>query len=133
MSVLRFYPPAILVMFGEKKYANYRMGLGIRWYSLCCMSSSVRTRSYWCRAKSNQSRGAQRRALCHQRARVRSSRKPDGGDGTTTCYAGWGILDTLGRYVAHLCGDTCSSRWQSSAELRMQRRDGYWAWSARDN
>ena len=42
-------------------------------------------------------------------------------------------LHTLGGYVAHLCGDTCSSRWQPSAGLRTQRRNGYRAWFARDN
>jgi 4-amino-4-deoxy-L-arabinose transferase-like glycosyltransferase len=31
------------VTFGEKKHAHSRMGLGIRWYSLCRMSGSVRT------------------------------------------------------------------------------------------
>jgi hypothetical protein len=28
---------------GEKKHADYRMGFGIRWYSLCRLSSAVRT------------------------------------------------------------------------------------------
>jgi 4-amino-4-deoxy-L-arabinose transferase-like glycosyltransferase len=43
VSLLKLNANRADVMLGEKEHANYRMGLGICWHSLCRMSGTVRT------------------------------------------------------------------------------------------